>query len=234
MPPSSLSIIFIIGLLCLPPLALYLNWLGVLNRRRHLTILSGSFDFVIMMAGLSGFLIFGSALILAALQSNARYAFFGDWDQLETARQREQLAWFAIVIGYLLIVSGGIVLAMLARRPTLSIYNCVRSNAETLVDASLRELGMNPTRFGNTLSHNQKLLEIEPFGAFRHVTVRIIVEDQQLAQEIERSLRKNGNAFPVPISPLAGWFQLTALLLLTFILASLFLLLYLLKLIFWG
>ena len=231
MVPSSLSIIFITGLLCLPPLALYLVWLGSLNRRPRVTILAGSFDFLMLMAGLSGFLIFGAAMVLAALQSNARYAFYGDWERLDAARQREQFAWLAITVGYLLVLGGSIVYGMVARRSSLSLYNCDRADAEMVIEASLREIGLNPTRFGSTWSDNQRLLEIDEFAAFRHVTVRIVVADEQLAQEIERALRKNAKAYPISSSPLSGWFQLTALLLSTFILASLFLFIYLLSLI---
>ncbi len=55
-------------LLCILPLTLYLTFLTVLNRRDRATIISGPWDFVAVLLGLSGFIILGGPLFLGFIE----------------------------------------------------------------------------------------------------------------------------------------------------------------------
>src|SRR5262245_15833948 len=87
-PMKAFAMVFA-GVFCLTPLAMYLLWLAAVNRRDRPTVVSGVWDFIALVAGLSGFLIFGAPIAVLALQSNARYGLRGNFEQLRTAWNQE-------------------------------------------------------------------------------------------------------------------------------------------------
>lgn len=198
-------VLCVFGVLCLTPLALYLSWLGVLNRRPHATAIGGRWDFAALVAGLAGFILFGGGLLVAAVQSNARLALRWNEKQFESAFQQERVAWGLTAGGYLLVVAGGVALGMASRSRMLSVYNIERETAETAVDGALAEAGIEAARFGDAwTAGGRAVVEIKSFHGFRHATLRVLHSDQRAAEEVLRGLHKRLAEAPGAYNPAAG------------------------------
>lgn len=199
----------------------------MVNRRDRSTVLAGTWDLAGVLGGVSGFIVFGGALLVFFSQSNARYAARGNWEQLKSAWEREQEAWMAVAGGYVLVAGGAAGLGLLARRDCLSVYNLERERADAVIDEVLIGLGVNATRYGNRWSDGKPVLDIDPFYGMRHVTVRVLHPDPQFRQEFERDFRKRLANEPVPENPVGSWFTSAAITCTMTIASSLLLMFYL-------
>ena len=178
------------GVACLTPLAIYLWWVAGLNRRRRPVVVPAAWDFVALLAGLSGFLLFGGGVLVALAQSNARVVFRGNAERFQSAIDAEWRAWAVVASAYLLLMVGGIGLALLVRARGLAVYNIDRGRADAAVDAALADLGIPATRAGDLWSRaGAELVEVRAFDGFRHVTVWLAADDLRLRQDIERAVR---------------------------------------------
>lgn len=222
-----IAILCACAVFCLTPLSLYLLWLGVVNRRERPTVVDGTWDFVAVLGSLSGFIIFGGALLIYSTQSNARFAGRGNWEQLKSAWEREQTAWMAVAGGYLLVVGGVAGLGLIARRLCLSVYNLDRLRAEAIIDEVLTGLGTNPDRYGNRWSDGKPILEIETFYGLQHITVRLLHPALEFRQEFERDFRKRLASEVVPENAAGQWFTSAAITCTMTIVSSLLLMFYL-------
>ena len=200
-------VLSVFGVLCLTPLALYMTWLGAVNRRLHPTVLGGRWDLAALVAGLSGFILFGGALLVAAFQSNARLVLRGNDTQLKSAFEQEKVAWALTAGGYLLVVAGWVTLGMLARSRTVAVYNVDREVAEEAVNAALADAGASGTRFGDAWTVDSRTaVEIKSFHALRHATLRLVHIDRRLGEEVLRGLYKRLPDAPGADNPAAAYF----------------------------
>lgn len=207
------------GVCCLTPLGLYLFWLGYLNRRPRPTVLAGGWDFTALVAGLSGFILFGGALLLALVRSNVRFGLRANFEALRDAWSQEQLTWALVVVGYLLVVVGGVAAAGLSRRRSLVVYNAEPDLVEAALADLFDHLGRPVERRGNLWVGGVPLFELDAFGAARTVTLRWLADDTHLLQEVTRHLRE-----VLPPSdrdnPAAPWLTTGAVLCVVFTTAS--------------
>lgn len=188
------------------PLALYLTWLGVVNRRPRPTVVSGPWDFVALAAGLSGFLLIGGGLLAAGVHSGVRAALTGNWAQVQAVWEADRLLWLATVISYLLAVGGFVWLGVRGRAGSLSVYNVTRDRAEEAVEASLADAGVPAARFGDVwAAGGAPVAAVDAFPGFRHVTVRLLDENPRVREELERGLRARLAATVTGYNPVAAW-----------------------------
>jgi hypothetical protein len=185
MPVVCLAVIF-----CLTPLALYLFRLALITRRAHPTIISGPWDFVGLVAGLSGFILFGGGLVLSLLQSNMRYWMRGNMEALRAAWVQDKPTWIILASIYVLLVVGVVGLTLASRRRSLVVYNVEPAVFETTMVEVFEHLGRQIERRGNTWVSETPLFVLEPFDGGRTVTLRWISDDVMLFQEVERLLRE--------------------------------------------
>lgn len=210
-------VVCLAGIFCLAPLALYLLWLSVLNRRPRPTVVPGGWDFAALCGGLSGFVLFGGGLVLSLLQSNVRYIFRGNFEALRTAWGQEQLAWLAVAGGYLFVVVGGGWLTLALRRRSLVVYNVEPGSVETALAEVFDQLGRPVQRTGNLWSGPAPLFELEPFAAGKCVSLRWVGDDERLFEEVARQLRTvTADLAPVE-NPAARWLLSAAVGLLVFV-----------------
>jgi hypothetical protein len=182
-------VVCLAGIFCLAPLALYLLWLAVLNKKRRPTVVPGGWDFAALCGGLSGFVLFGGGLVLTLLQSNARYLFRGNFESLRAAWGQEQLAWLAVAAGYLVVVVGGGLLTLSLRRRSLVVYNVEPGAFEGAVAEVFDHLGRPVRRTGNRWAGPGPLFDLEPFPAGKCVSLRWLSDDDRLFEEVARNLR---------------------------------------------
>jgi hypothetical protein len=203
-------VICLAGVFCLAPVALYLLWLAAINRRDRPTIVSGTWDFAALLAGLSGFILFGGGLLLSLVQSNVRFLMRGNIEALRGAWEQEKLAWCLVAGAYLLVVAGGAALVLLARRRTLVIYNVDPAQLEAALGELFDQLGRPVERRGNLWVGGVPLFELEPFVGGRTATLRWLTDDPQMFQEVERHIREAAGALPTGENPAARWLMTSA------------------------
>lgn len=211
---------------CITPLALYLTWLGAVNKRSKTTVFGGGWDFILATAGLSGFLLFGGGVLVSALQSNLRFAARGNWQQLQQAWGEERLVWGLLAFGYLLLVGGAVLWNVLVRSRSLSVYNVARDPIELAIDEVLAGVGVPASRFGNVWADGRQLVQLDYFNAFRHASVKILTTDDRLAEELDRGLRKRLAEVPPADGQAAAWLISASITCLVTVLCAILLLAY--------
>jgi hypothetical protein len=222
-------------LVCLMPLALYLFFLGTLNQRDHPTLMSGAWDFAAALLGLSGFLLAGGPVLLAALDSTWRsYLFRGNFAQIRAGWETNSIIWSTIAGLYLLLLTGGSALFLRARGRVTVIYNLDPSALPDMLTAALDSLGLPwrrvlggyeiggghrravvadadvpPPRTGPKLDPGGRtaFVVIDSFPGLRHATLKWLDPDPLLRRETEAALAKALDAAESPENPAGGWFM---------------------------
>jgi hypothetical protein len=187
---SFILVMSVAGAFCITPLAIYLFWLTQVTRRDRPTMFTGSWDFVGLLIGLSGFILFGGGLILSLLQSNFRYWMRGNFESFRIAWGQDKLTWMLLGCTYLILVVGWIVLMLSSRRRSLVVYNIDPAAFEMSLTEVFEHLNHPVERRGNLWVSGVPLFELERFPRGRTVTLRWVAEDRLLFQEVERLMRE--------------------------------------------
>lgn len=216
----------LVGVFCLAPVVIYLTWLAALNRRPRPTVLDGQSDFAALLAGLSGFILFGGGVLVAAVQSNARIVGRGSWEQIRAAWGQEQTAWLATAGGYLVVVVALATVGLLGRRRSVVVFNVDRHTVEAAVEDSLVASGLPADRQGNEwrVAGGTPSVTLDPAPGLRNVTVRFVTPDPRVAEELDRGIRLRLADAPGADSAAAGWLLAVAVGLLTAVILCLTLL----------
>src|SRR5262245_41137999 len=154
-------VICLAGVFCLTPLALYLFRLGMLTRRERPTLVSGPWDFVGLVLGLSGFILFGGGLVLSLFQSNFRYWMRGNFESLRAAWGQERVTCVLLTLLYLVAVVGWIALTLAARRRSLVVYNVEPAAFESTLTEVFEQLNRPVERRGNLWVGSLPLFELD-------------------------------------------------------------------------
>lgn len=197
------------GIVCLTPLTLYLFWLAALNRRVRPTVVAGNWDFVALLAALSGFLLC-VGFVLSAVSVQASPFAGGGFAQVWRTRWLTEVTWLLVTGGYLALVLAAAALTLRRRQRTLAVYNIDPADAEAALAAALANAGLAAGRFGNLWSDGRPLAEVVPFHALKHVSVRLLADDQRLREELERELRAAVPRRPAADNPAAAWIATAA------------------------
>lgn len=198
------------GLLCLAPLAVYLLWVAVLARRDHPTVVSGTWDFAALVAGLSGFILFGGAIVLYLLRDGFRYWMRGNLESFRQAWGNEKYMWMLLSAIYLFAVVGAIALALASRRRSLIVYNIDPAEFETTVAEVFEHMGKPVERRGNQWVAGTPLFELDRFEAGRTVTLRWVSTDRLLFEEVDRLLREAVGSLHSGDNPATRWLMACA------------------------
>jgi hypothetical protein len=138
----------VIVLAFLAPLTVYCVVLAALNRRRRPVVMSGVWDFLGVVLGLSGFLVAGGPAILSNLVS----AWHGRVSRLPNPDA--DYDWRPAVLAGLLAVyfvalAVGVAVVAWRRRGVTSVYNVAPEHFEELFGRVLDRLGLSWTQAGN-------------------------------------------------------------------------------------
>ena len=148
------------------------GWLSSLAAHRP-TVIGGTWDFVGLVGGLSGFVLFGGGLVLSLFQSNFRYWMRGNFESLRAAWGQEKVTWTVLAALYLLVVVAWIALALAARRRSLVVYNIDPAVFEATLVEIFEQLNQPVERRGNLWVSGVPLVEVDRFRrrANGHVAV---------------------------------------------------------------
>jgi len=147
-------ILFLFGGLALFfPLAIYFLMLALINSRRRPTIMSGPWDFALVLLALSGFILVGGPSILAQfdrfwrfLLYQARFRTFLRALTLEAA-QFGIWVWFC----YVFLVLGGSAFLLWRRRRVTIIYNVLPGVLQHSLGRVFERLRLAPVRVANRI-----------------------------------------------------------------------------------
>jgi len=132
------------------PLAVYLLVLGLINRHRHPLLVSGVWDGIGLIFGVSGFLLFAGPAILSAL--NERWRFFwllGKSDVPLTGADGAWQFWIFLSLLYFLLIVSGVAYYFWRQRHLTAVYNSHAAQVERAVTDVCERLGINPVRSGD-------------------------------------------------------------------------------------
>jgi hypothetical protein len=138
----------VIVLIFLAPLSIYCLVLALLNRRPGPVLVSGTWDFLGMVFGLSGFLLAGGPAILSNVNGNWR-GWFRPGAAPAGAWQR--LLMTALLVLYFVLLAAGVALLLRRRRGTTAVYNVETARFDDVLGQVLDSLGLAWTRAGNRI-----------------------------------------------------------------------------------
>jgi hypothetical protein len=216
------------------PLAIYLLFLGLLNRHRHPLLVSGVWDGIGLLFGVSGFLLFAGPAALSALSERWRWFWLlGRGDSSLVAAEGAWPMWSFLALLYFLLIIGGAALYLWHQLRLTAIYNSNADGIERAVTDICKEMGINLVRSGNRFlvghsadgSEDGAILEVESFPLLRHVTLRWEPAASPLRRLVETELRRRLSETFAGDSLLGAWLLSLGFVLLSFDLAGAFFLL---------
>ncbi|QEL16526.1 hypothetical protein [Limnoglobus roseus] len=197
------------GILCFTPLTLYLFWLAAVNRGTKPAVVSGTWDFVALLAGLSGF-IFSVGVVLVLLSTSVNVFRRGGFAELQKAVTDAQIAAAITPIAYALLVVLSVLLTLKSRRRSLVVYNVHPPAIDTALIETFEKLNLPAKRNGNLWSNGRGLIEVATFHVFSHVTLKLLPADPRLGEELERELRTAMPVQPIGENPAGPWLTTAA------------------------
>ena len=132
------------------PVAIYCFFLALINRRRHPTMVSGSWDFAGVLFALSGFLLIGGPLVLAGLNQIWRSLWLrSDSDSALALGENWWFVRLALWALYFGAISAGAMVLLWKRARVTSIYNVDPAAFEEALARTLNQLQVKSVRAGN-------------------------------------------------------------------------------------
>ncbi len=212
-----------VGLLL--PLSLYLLLLGQINRRRTPLVVTGVWDGIMLIIGVSGFFLFGGRLILEQVTDRLRLGWLANSDT--TTLGPGQVGLILALI-YVLLVLCAVAYYFARQRQMTSIYAVDLEQVEDGLQSACEQLSLHPLRSGRLIFFRRPdqtgpddpatVLEVEPFVAMRHVTLRWDPADAEVRESIEAKLTEYLAGTTAEPGDVCVWFYIAGLFL--FALAS--------------
>jgi hypothetical protein len=227
-------------LFCLLPVAFYFLFLSWINALRRCSLISGSWDFVGVLAAASGFILMGGSLIPAGLT---------EWIKDMLPAVNKILLWDVLALTYLVLVLGGAARTLWHRRNQTSIYNVDPPVLEETLGEILDGLNLHWRRVGHALLirpagvtkpakeedarvlhgengadlpppepplsgpallETEVRLDLDPAPGMRHVTLKWDENSDPLRQLVEAKLHKRGEQLYARDNPLSFRFLCSA------------------------
>lgn len=213
------------------PLAVHLLLLGLINRHRHPLIVSGVWDGIGLLFGVSGFLLLAGPAVLSTLSERWRlFWLLGSGDLSLASAEGGWPLWMFLASLYFLSIVGGAALYLWRQRCFTAIYNTNAVTIERTVNDICKEMGINPMRCGNVIvfgsladeAEQRAMLEVDSFPLMHHVTLRWEPADAPLRRLVETELGHRLSQMLADDSVLGGWLLTLGFLLLSFDLGGVF------------
>jgi hypothetical protein len=132
------------------PLSIYLLVLGFINRRRYPLLVSGVWDGIGLVFGVSGFLLFAGPAVLSALSERWRmFWLLGKGDIPLGGPDGTWQFWIFLSILYFLLIIGGAAYYFWRQRHLTAIYNADAAQVEHALMDVCEQLDIHPVRSGD-------------------------------------------------------------------------------------
>lgn len=183
-------IICVAAVICLTPLAVYLRIIAALGQKERPTVVSGSWDFVGVVAGLSGFLLFGGIMFLVLWSSHFRWGLRGGFAALRTLWDQQAATWSVLAALYLIGVGLWIGIVLLSRWRSWVIYNVDVNSIEQLLVSTLAQQNIVVQQRGRLWYRgNEPVYEVEGPVRGGWALIRWLHSDRVLFEEVDRQIR---------------------------------------------
>ncbi len=214
------------------PLAAYLFVLGLVNRRWHPLVAAGTWDFAGVLFAASGILMFGGPALLTSFSESWRdFWLVGQAPAPSLFGEHNWIFWSGLSLAYFLAVVAGAAVLLRRRRNTTVVYNVDPAVFDDLLAQALEGMGLSWSRAGNNVvlapadakasgfaaarlspagPDRVAVVEVEPFPAMYHVTLRWETSDDGFRQEVEAALARTLGRVHTADNPVGGWFMLTS------------------------
>jgi hypothetical protein len=216
------------------PLGIYCLIIGRINRRRRPVLVSGIRDCAGMLLGLSGFLFFLWPSLITGFNYSPRDIWlYNHYSSLRSLGHEWWWTWWLSQwLVYLVVVFGGSFLLLWRRRNVTVVYNVAPALLDGLLDRVLDRLDLpwmrsqrhiligdwslpaqeadkdppnGPSeRFARGRDY-RTVLEVNPWPAFRHVTLHWSTEAGHLRPAVDAALRRALAQVRTPENPAGHW-----------------------------
>lgn len=160
------------------PVAVYLIWVGSINRQAKPVFVEGVWDFVALMFASSGLVLFGIPSIITSLNETwRRYWLTGDGPLPFATLDGSRNFWIFIWLLYLVLVIVVFWILLLRRRNWFCIYNVNLEQLEQFTVSALDATGFQVQRIGkyfllrNPQTLGEETLELEFFKPLSHASL---------------------------------------------------------------
>jgi hypothetical protein len=131
------------------PVAIYLIVLGLVNRSRHPLPISGIWDGIFLLFGVSGFLLFAGPAVLSGLSERWRlFWLLGKGDAPLAEPRGAWQFWIFLSFLYFVLIVGGTAYYLWRQRRFTAIYNADAEQIEHVVSEICEQLEVHPVRSG--------------------------------------------------------------------------------------
>jgi hypothetical protein len=214
----ALPLILLGIIVCLFPLGVYCLYLAQVNTRPHPLMLPGTWDFVGVVAGLSGFLLFGGPVLALAANSAFRWQLgYASFSKLLAATHDPSGFTYGVLIVYAVLVLGWVALVLQYRRTITAIYNVPTEALDEQLTAVADELQLALRRHGSSFAWSrgtsesalfptaEATLEVECMPGLYHANLRWTSDNGGVRHDVETALRRRLATIPAPpTNPLVG------------------------------
>ena len=197
------------------PLGVYLLILGRVNQRYRPLMVSGVWDAITLLAGLSGFFLLAGPVVLTSLQERWRRLWLmGDRAVLESL-DVYQPGWILAASGYFLAVVCVAGWILSRSRPLTVVYNLEPGDFRELFTQACEQADVRcePASGGYQLAHAEQggLVSVDRMGSLKNVTLCWSADALPLRERVETQLREVLAAYETPDHWAGLWITLAGL-----------------------
>jgi len=197
------------------PLGIYLLVLGRVNQRYRPLAVSGIWDTITLLAGLSGFLLLAGPVVLTAMQERWRRLWImGDRSMLGSL-ELYQPRWLLAALAYFLAVLALVAWILWRARRLTVIYNLEPDDFAELFAQACERARLTcekiPGGYRLTLAEHQGEVYVDRMDALKNLTLHWSVDALPLRERVERSLRELLTEYDTPDHWAGLWITLAGL-----------------------
>ncbi|MEZ6139394.1 MAG: hypothetical protein R3B84_02375 [Zavarzinella sp.] len=147
MSDSFLMLASTLALIAVVPLTIYLFFLWLWSRNAP-KLMSGVQETLILLLGLSGFLLLSGPLFISTIDSTTRWYLSSDMSQLRDLPRLQARNWSIMAAGYLILLATFIIGCFMARLHHSVILNTRLNDVFAAIDRAFEQHGYTTMRQG--------------------------------------------------------------------------------------
>lgn len=211
------ALIALFFLIFLFPLGVYLLALATINRRERPVLISGTWDAIMLSAGLAGVLLGMGPALLGTFHERGLLPGGGDQADRHFEQIWEMYPW--VWIAYYVLVVAGQLLMIVSRRDKTVVYNVDADALRDLIVRTFEDKGFRTSLSdelilferissgdgGQVSAADRGAVDLESFPGFRHATLHWHTANNRLRRTIENEVNSRLLEALTDRNPAATW-----------------------------
>jgi hypothetical protein len=202
---------------CLFPLMLYCLFLAGLNNRPRPTLVSGAWDFAMVLLATAGFWMIGGPVVLAGLREQTKHILLrGSFATIRDHFHVTHWPWTLLWASYFVLVVAGSAWILRRRRTVTVLYHIDGESAHAAIEAALGRGGWSWARQSNAYvieGKSRAVLEVAIAPTLRTVALRWLPGGEALQQPFDETLTEVLAEYVTGENPVVGWLLTVAIVL---------------------